>query len=66
MPLDISTAVCEGTNSLRILQLRSMADIVFAMYAARPTPELLAAAREWEKGRKWASFQRAHSERLPA
>lgn len=57
MPLDVSDAICEGTNSLRILQLKSMADIVFAMYAAPPTSETLAAALEWEKSRKLYSFQ---------
>jgi hypothetical protein len=57
IPLDVSDAICEGTNSLRILQLKSMADIVFAMYAAPPTSETLAAALEWEKSRKLYSFQ---------
>jgi hypothetical protein len=47
------------------MQLRNMADIVFAMYAAPPTPEILSAALEWEKARGWTSFQRACSGWLP-
>jgi hypothetical protein len=58
MPLDVSGAICEGTNSLRIMQLKNMADIVFAMYAALPTPESLAAALEWERSRNLYSFRR--------
>ena len=61
MPLDVSDAICEGKNSLRILQLKNMADIVFAMYAAPPTPETFAAALEWERFRKLYSFQRPPS-----
>lgn len=60
-PLDVSSAICEGTNSLRIMQLKNMADIVFAIYAAPPTPETLATALEWEKFRKLYSFQRPPS-----
>ncbi|KAF8501536.1 hypothetical protein F5888DRAFT_1673159 [Russula emetica] len=61
MPLDVSSAICEGTNSLRIMQLKSMANIVFAIYAAPPTPDTLATALEWEKFRKLYSFQRPPS-----
>ncbi len=61
MPLDVSSAICEGTNSLRIMQLKNMADVVFAMYAAPPTPESLATALEWERFRKLYSFQRPRS-----
>jgi hypothetical protein len=57
IPLDISVAICEGTNLLRIMQLKHIADIVFAMYAAPPTPESLSAALEWERFRKLYSFQ---------
>ncbi|KAF8485965.1 hypothetical protein DFH94DRAFT_688342 [Russula ochroleuca] len=62
MPLDVSGAICEGTNSLRIMQLKNMADIVFAVYAAPPTPKLLASALEWERFRKLYSLQRPPSE----
>jgi len=61
MPLDVSSGICEGTNSLRIMQLKNMADIVFAMYAAPPTPEAVATALEWERFRKLYSFQRPPS-----
>ncbi|KAI0300788.1 hypothetical protein BC826DRAFT_1102124 [Russula brevipes] len=57
-PLDVSGAVCVGANSLRIIQLRDMPDTVFAIYAALPTPESLAAALEWEKHRKSYSYRR--------
>jgi hypothetical protein len=58
MPVDVSGAICEGTNSLRTVQLKNMADIVSVMYAAPPTPESLAAALEWERFRNLYSFQR--------
>lgn len=61
MPLDVSSAICEGTNSLRIMQFKNMADTVFAMYAAPPTPEALAIALEWERSRKLYSYQRPPS-----
>jgi hypothetical protein len=62
--LDVSGAILTGTNSLRILQLRSMAELVFALYATLPTSEMQAAAIEWDKGRKIYSYRRPHSERL--
>ncbi|KAH9998837.1 hypothetical protein BJV74DRAFT_883095 [Russula compacta] len=64
-PLDVSGAVCAGTNSLRILQLKNMADLVFAMYAIPPPPGIIAAALEWETRRRLYSFQRPASGRLP-
>ena len=57
IPLDVSVAICEGTNLLRIMQLKHIVDIVFALYAAPPTPKSLAAALEWERFRKLYSFQ---------
>jgi hypothetical protein len=57
-PLDVSGAICVGANSLRIIQLRDMPDIVFAIYAAPPTPDSLAAALEWEKHRMSYSYRR--------
>jgi hypothetical protein len=62
--LDVSAAVLAGTNSLRILQLRNMAELVFALYATLPTSEMLAAAVELERQRKIYSFRRPHSKRL--
>ena len=62
--LDVSAAVLAGTNSLRILQLRNMAELVFALYATVPTGEMLAAATELERQRKMYSFRRPHSGRL--
>ncbi|KAH9063977.1 hypothetical protein EDB87DRAFT_1601588 [Lactarius vividus] len=38
--LDVSGAILAGTNSLRILQLRNMAELVFALYATPPTAEM--------------------------
>ncbi|KAH9972171.1 hypothetical protein BGW80DRAFT_1316915 [Lactifluus volemus] len=63
-PLDITDVVREGTNSLRIVQLKNMVDVVFAIYAAPPTPEDLDAAREWEKHRGLFSFRQPRSRRL--
>ncbi|KAN0132884.1 hypothetical protein V8E53_009249 [Lactarius tabidus] len=62
--LDVSGAVLAGTNSLRILQLRNMAELVFALYAALPTTEMQTAAIEMERQRKMYSYRRPHSERL--
>ena len=62
--LDVSGAVLAGTNSLRILQLRNMTELVFALYAALPTTEMQAAAIEMERQRKTYSYRRPHSERL--
>lgn len=62
--LDVSGAVLAGTNSLRILQLRNMAELVFALYAALPTTEMQTTAIEMERQRKIYSYRRPHSERL--
>lgn len=62
--LDVSGAVLAGTNSLRILQLRNMAELVIALYAALPTTEMQTAAIEMERQRKMYSYRRPHSERL--
>ncbi|KAI9463297.1 hypothetical protein BJY52DRAFT_1350674 [Lactarius psammicola] len=62
--LDVSSAVLLGTNTLRILQLRNMAELVFVLYATPPTAEMLAAAIESERQRKIYSFRRPHLERL--
>jgi hypothetical protein len=62
--LDVSGAILAGTNSLRILQLRNMAELVFALYAALPTAEMQTAAIEMERQRKMYSYRRPHSERL--
>ena len=62
--LDVSGAILTGTNSLRVLQLRNMADLVFVLYATLPTAEMQAAAIEWERQRKMYSYRRPHSERL--
>lgn len=58
--LDVSGAVLAGTNSLRILQLRNMAELVFALYATLPTAEMLAGVKQ----RNIYSFRRPHSKRL--
>jgi hypothetical protein len=63
-PLDVTDAVREGTNSLRIIQLKNMVDVVFALYASPPTLESLAAAVEWERQRKLFSFRQPPLRRL--
>ncbi|KAI9439846.1 hypothetical protein H4582DRAFT_1943346 [Lactarius indigo] len=62
--LDVSSAILAGTNSLRILQLGSMAELVFALYATPPTAEMVTATMELERQRKKYSFRRPHTERL--
>ncbi|KAF8271141.1 hypothetical protein EI94DRAFT_1797315 [Lactarius quietus] len=62
--LDVSGAVLAGTNTLRILQLRNMAELVFALYATQPTAEMQDATIEMERQRKIYSYRRPHSERL--
>ncbi|KAH8980865.1 hypothetical protein EDB92DRAFT_2107087 [Lactarius akahatsu] len=63
-PLDVSGAILAGTNSLRILQLRNMAELVFALYATPPTAEMVTATMELERQRKKYSFRRPHTVRL--
>lgn len=63
-PLDVSDAIHGGTNSLCVMQLKNMADVVFAVYASSPTPGALAAALEWERQRKLFSFRQPPSRRL--
>lgn len=62
--LDVSGAILAGTNSLRILQLRNMAELVFALYATPPTAGMITATMELERQRKKYSFRRPHTERL--
>ncbi|KAI9509828.1 hypothetical protein F5148DRAFT_1184714, partial [Russula earlei] len=57
--LDVSSAIRAGTNSLRIMQFRSMADVVLVVYASPPAPDVLSAAFEWERRRKMYSFRKA-------
>ncbi|KAH9033469.1 hypothetical protein EDB84DRAFT_1488709 [Lactarius hengduanensis] len=62
--LDVSGAILAGKNSLRILQLRNMAELVFALYATPPTAGMITATMELERQRKKYSFRRPHTERL--
>jgi len=62
--LDVSSAISAGMNSLRILQLRNMAELVFVLYAAPPTGEMLAAAIDLERQHKMYLYHRPRSERL--
>ncbi|KAI0267638.1 hypothetical protein BC834DRAFT_842366 [Gloeopeniophorella convolvens] len=56
-PLDVSHVIRAGTNSLRILQLKPRADLVFVLLATPPTSEMINDVVESERKNRLFHFR---------